>query len=95
MRKSDLITQVSKDTGLPRKTVKTVVNSVISCIKGELANSGEIGIQGFGKFVTSVRAAKTMNNIQTGETFVMPTHRVVLFKTGKELRNSVRNSGLD
>ena len=44
---------------------------------------------GFGTFLTSQRKARTARNPQTGAAVKVPKRRVVRFKPGKALKDSV------
>ena len=54
-----------------------------------LMTGGRVSLVGFGSFSVSARAARDGRNPQTGATIKIPARKVVKFKAGSELKDSV------
>jgi integration host factor subunit beta len=90
MTKAELIDKIAeKKTGLTRKQVELVVNTVLDGIKDALSREDKVEIRGFGSFRIRHRRAKEGRNPKTGETVSVPPKKVPFFKAGKEMRELV------
>ena len=54
-----------------------------------ISTGGRVSLVGFGSFSVSARAARDGRNPQTGATIKIPARKVVKFKAGSELKDSV------
>ena len=88
MTKREIVKSVSESTGFTQKDVTSVVDAVFETIASTVANE-DVAITGFGKFVTSERAARTMRNPLTGEQVSVPAKKVLKFKPAKSLKDSI------
>ncbi len=86
MKKYDLITQVSSETGKSFYETKVLVAAIIEQMTKELQGGGVIKLNGFGTFKVKRTAPKSVRNINTGEQYVMPASRKVVFEPGKNLK---------
>lgn len=89
MNKQDLVAKIVKDTGLTKTAATAAVESLLDGIKRSLKKGTAVTFVGFGTFLTSQRKARTARNPQTGATVKVPKRRVVRFKPGKALKDSV------
>ena len=90
MTKAELIDKIAeKKSGLTRKQVELVVNTVLDGIKDALSREDKVEIRGFGSFRIRHRRAKEGRNPKTGETVSVPPKKVPFFKAGKEMREMV------
>jgi integration host factor subunit beta len=90
MTKAELVDKIAeKKSGLTRKDVEAVVNTVLESIKDALSKEDKVEIRGFGSFRIRHRRAKTGRNPKTGETVSVPPKKVPFFKAGKEMREMV------
>lgn len=90
MTKSALIDRVTeKAEGLTRKQTEIVVDTVFDSIKDALAKGDKIEIRGFGNFRLKHRKPRKARNPKTGESVDVPAKRVLFFKVGKALRESL------
>ena len=92
MRKSDLITQISDKTGIPKVDVLVTLETMFKEIKENLANGENIYIRGFGSFITKKRAAKVGRNIKRNVAVEIPEHYIPAFKPAKEFITEVKNN---
>ena len=94
MTKAELIDKIAeKKTGLTRKQVELVVNTVLDGVKDALSREDKVEIRGFGSFRIRHRRAKEGRNPKTGETVSVPPKKVTFFKAGKEMREMVDGKG--
>jgi DNA-binding protein HU-beta len=89
VNKQELIAKVVKDTGLTKVSATGAVESLLDGIKKSLKKGNAVTFVGFGSFQTSMRKARTARNPQTGAAVKVPKRRVVRFKAGKALKDSV------
>jgi DNA-binding protein HU-beta len=89
VNKLELIAKIVKDTGLTKVSAAGAVESLLDGIKKSLKKGNAVTFVGFGTFQTSIRKARTARNPQTGAAVKVPKRRVVRFKAGKALKDSV------
>ncbi|MDN3643900.1 HU family DNA-binding protein [Lutimonas halocynthiae] len=89
MNKSDLIEAMSSNAGISKAAAGKALDAMMKSITGELMTGGRISLVGFGSFSVSDRAARDGRNPQTGATIKIPARKVVKFKAGSELKESV------
>ena len=90
MNKTELIDAIAAESGLTKVDSKKALDAVINAISGSLKKSENVTLIGFGTFKTSVRAARTGRNPSTGKPLEIKAKKVVSFKVGTELANSVQ-----
>jgi DNA-binding protein HU-beta len=90
MNKQDLIAKIVKDTGLTKTAAAAAMDSMFEGLTKALKKGESITFVGFGTFSTSVRKARTGRNPQTGAAVKIPKRRVVRFKAGKGLKDTVK-----
>ena len=89
MNKSDLIVAMSVNAGISKAAAGKALDAMMKSITGELMTGGRVSLVGFGSFSVSARAARDGRNPQTGATIKIPARKVVKFKAGSELKDSV------
>jgi len=89
MNKSELISQVSKKTGLSKSQVEKVLTTIISTIIKTLSSNEKVTISGFGTFMVRERIARTGRNPLTGELIKIKASKSVIFKAGRLLNDSI------
>ena len=87
--KADLIGRVGAKTGIDRKALKEVIETVLEIIAGELSDSGTVVLKGFGTFTTTEYAAREGRNPRTGKPLKIAPKRVVQLRFSKNLRRRV------
>ena len=93
MTKADLIESLSNTADLPKGQAERVVNAVFDGIVAALRKGDKVTLSGFGTFQVSERKARTGRNPQTGASIKISAKKVVRFKPGKELSESVNKKG--
>ncbi|MCX5720135.1 MAG: integration host factor subunit beta [Nitrospirae bacterium] len=92
MTKSVLIEKISEKVGsLTRKQTEIVVETVFDTMKEALSKGDKIEIRGFGNFRLKNRKPRIARNPKTGEKVEVPGKRVLHFKAGKGLRESMNS----
>jgi len=89
MNKSDLIEAMATNAGVSKAAAGKALDAMMKSITGELMQGGRVSLVGFGSFSVSDRAARDGRNPQTGATIKIPARKVVKFKAGSELKDSV------
>jgi len=95
MLKKDLISHVAKDTGLPKKTIRQVMDAIVSSTTATLVAGGEVMLFGLGKLSISKRGPKPARNIWTGEKVIVPPRRAVVMAPNDALVKAVNAAGQD
>ena len=89
MNKSDLIDGMAADAGITKAAAKKALESFLGNVEKSLKKGNRVSLVGFGSWSVSKRAAKEGRNPQTGKTIKIPAKKVVKFKAGSDLANSV------
>jgi DNA-binding protein HU-beta len=90
MNKTELIDKVAKESALSKAVAEQVVNSVFSAVAEAMKMGDKVTLVGFGTFSVSERAAREGRNPQSGETINIPAKKVVKFKAGSKLTETVK-----
>ena len=84
MTKAEIINEIANNTGLQKKDVSVVVESLMNTIKDSLLDKKEnVYLRGFGSFIIKHRAAKTARNISKNVTITIDAHDLPSFKPSK------------
>lgn len=89
MNKTELITSITETASITKAEADKVVKSVLDSIAKALANNESVTLIGFGSFSVSTRAARTGRNPQTGKEIQIAEKKVVKFRPGKKLTDSL------
>ena len=92
MRKSDLIGQISKETGIIQSDVELVLQKAIETIRKLVSEGKEVRIQEFGVFKTRRRPEKIARNLKgtvngrnkNPEPMLLPACTIPHFKPSKQ-----------
>ncbi|MBU0946323.1 MAG: HU family DNA-binding protein [Proteobacteria bacterium] len=90
MNKADLIEKVAKDCDMTKVVAEQVLNSILNTITDAVAAGDKVSLIGFGTFSVNDRAARLGRNPQTGQSIQIPARKVVKFKAGAKLAESIR-----
>lgn len=90
MIKRDLVMRVSQETGLIQSDVGDVVQGVLDCIIESLQNGETVELRNFGVFELQKRQSRVGRNPKKPEdTVIIPERKVVKFKPGKVMRETI------
>jgi len=92
MTKADIVSEVSKSTGIEKITVQKTVEAFMESVKGSLAKNQNVYLRGFGSFIVKERAQKTARNISKNTTIIIPAHNIPAFKPAKTFVGKVKSN---
>jgi DNA-binding protein HU-beta len=92
MTKADIVSAISKSTGIDRTSVLASVEGFMAEVMNSM-NSGEnVYLRGFGSFVVKKRAAKAARHIKNETTIIIPERYVPTFKPSQYFAENLRKS---
>ena len=89
MTKTDLVNVVAAETEVSKKTVDTVVNSVLEAITNALKENDKVQLIGFGTFEVKDVAEREGRNPKTGEVIKIAATKKPSFNASKVLKEQV------
>ena len=90
MTKAEIVSEIASKTGIDKREVLMVVESLMDTIKTTMTNGEEVFLRGFGSFIIKHRAEKTARNISKNTTMIVPAHNIPAFKPAKEFLENVK-----
>jgi len=87
VNKAEIVDGISQETGVMKRHVEQVVNSLFSTVASELKAGRRLSVIGFGSFVPTKRSARTGRNPRTGEPIKIPASKGVRFSAGSALKD--------
>lgn len=90
--KKELIAKVAEVTGVTKKDVETIVNTLVGTIKETLVSGEEVVLSGLGKFTVVEVAGREGISKLKGEEKAWKTedHKAPKFKFAKEIKDAVK-----
>jgi len=89
MNKGELIDAVSKLTQHSKVQTEQMFDAFMAVVQNALSSGNNVQMIGFGTFAVEERAARTGRNPATGKELSIPAKKVVKFKVGSKLKDSV------
>jgi len=89
MNKAQLIDAIAGESGLTKADAKKALDAFVKVTGDALKGGDRVALVGFGSFGVSERSARTGRNPQTGQEIQIPAKKVVKFKAGSELTDSI------
>lgn len=89
MTKAEIVNTIVLETGINKKDVMAIVESLMEEIKNALEKEEPVYLRGFGSFILKHRAEKTARNISQNTTIIIPAHNIPAFKPAKEFIKEV------
>jgi DNA-binding protein HU-beta len=90
MNKTELITAIAESAELTKADAGRALQGFMQAVTDSLARGEKIILIGFGTFSVVNRAARNCQNPQTGKKMKIAAKKVVKFKVGKQLAETVR-----
>ena len=90
MTKSDIIREITSQTGIESQDVRTVVEAFLSNVRTKVIQGESIHFRRFGSFTTKTRARKIGRNISANTSLIIAAHNIPYFKPAKEFSQEVR-----
>ena len=93
MTKAEIVAQISRQSGIEKAVVQTVVEAFMDEVKKCLIEKKDsVFMRGFGSFNIKHRAAKTARNISKNTTITIPAHDLPSFKPSKSFIEEMQNA---
>lgn len=89
MNKAQLIDAIAEKAGLTKADAKKSLDAFVEATSEALKNGDRVALIGFGSFSVSSRSARSGRNPQSGQTITIPEKKVVKFKPGAELADTI------
>lgn len=89
VNKQELVTTISKLTGITQKTVNAIITVTLEEITETVAEGDKVVLVGFGSFERKNRSAREGRNPKTGEVMEIPARQVPAFSAGKLFKDAV------
>lgn len=90
MTKADIITRITRETGIEKSVATTVVEAFMGSIRESMIAGNEVFLRGFGSFIIKQRAEKKARNISKNTAIVIPAHPVPAFRPAKIFLDAVK-----
>ncbi|MFO8032096.1 MAG: HU family DNA-binding protein [Desulfohalobiaceae bacterium] len=90
MTKADLVAKIAEKSELTKADAERALNACLASIEDILVNEGKLTLTGFGTFSVEERKERKGRNPQTGSEITIPAAKVVKFRPGKLLKESVK-----
>ena len=90
LTKADIVENLNNEIGLNKREAKELVDMLFNDIKNLLSEGHEVKLSGFGNFQLRDKSSRPGRNPRTGEDVEISARRVVTFKSGQKLRESVK-----
>ncbi|MGM9831601.1 MAG: HU family DNA-binding protein [Paludibacteraceae bacterium] len=89
MNKVELVAAVAAEAGLTKVAAQAAVEATVNAIKDALAKGENVQLVGFGTFAVTERAERNGVNPATGKAIKIAAKKVVKFKAGKALAETL------
>lgn len=90
MTKAELVSKISKETGVEKQIISTVIESFMENVKDSIVKKENVYLRGFGTFLVKRRAEKIARNISKNTTVIVPAHNTPAFKPAKSFQGKVK-----
>ncbi|MDR0412806.1 MAG: HU family DNA-binding protein [Dysgonamonadaceae bacterium] len=92
MTKADIVSAISKNTGIDKASVLASVEGFMDQVMSSMNNGENVYLRGFGSFVVKKRASKAARHIKNETTIIIPERYVPTFKPSQYFCENLRNS---
>jgi len=90
MTKKDIVLKITDTTGIKQVDVKKIVQKTFDVIIDALMQGDKVELRNFGVFKIKERRARFGRNPRTGQSVPVPPRKVVVFKSGLEMKQKVK-----
>ena len=90
MTKKDIVLKITDATGIKQVDVKKIVQKTFDVIVDALMQGDKVELRNFGVFKIKERRARFGRNPRTGQSVPVPPRKVVIFKSGLEMKQKVK-----
>ena len=92
MTKAELVTQITRRTGVEKVTVLNIIETFMEVMKDTMSKGENVYLRGFGSFILKRRAKKIGRNITKNVSITIPAHYIPAFKPAKPFSTAVKNN---
>ncbi|OPL17103.1 MAG: hypothetical protein AVO38_05735 [delta proteobacterium ML8_D] len=89
MNKGQLVDRMAKSAGIFKTAADKALNGFMEAVTESLNKGEKVTLVGFGTFSVTKRKSRTGRNPRTGKPMEIPAKKVVKFKPGTKLSESV------
>jgi len=89
MNKGQLVDRMAKSAGIFKTAADKALNGFMEAVTESLNKGEKVTLVGFGTFSVNERKSRTGRNPRTGKPMEIPAKKVVKFKPGTKLSESV------
>ncbi len=89
MTKADLVADIASKTSMTKVAAERALLALLDSIQGSLVKEEKLTITGFGTFSVEKRKERKGRNPRTGEEITIKASKMVKFRPGKTLKDSV------
>ena len=90
MTKKYIVLKITDATGIKQVDVKKIVQKTFDVIVDALMQGDKVELRNFGVFKIKERRARFGRNPRTGQSVPVPPRKVVVFKSGLEMKQKVK-----
>lgn len=90
MTKAEIVSEISRTTGLEKDAVLDIVEKFMEVVKDTMSGGENIYLRGFGSFVVKTRKEKTARNISKNTAIKIPEHKIPSFKPSRVFLDEVK-----
>ncbi len=90
MNKAELVNQMADSAGITKLAAEKALMGALDAITGALESGDSVTLVGFGTFSVTKRNARDGRNPATGKAIKIPARKVVKFKPGSKLAETVK-----
>jgi len=90
MNKAELIDAIAKKAEITKNDARKALDAFLEVTKAALKKGDRVSLVGWGSFVVVKRNARKGRNPQTGKEITIPARKVVRFRPGSELSESIK-----
>ena len=91
LTKADIVEAVQSEMGFSKNQSTNIIESLIELIKSKLESGEDVLVSGFGKFCVRDKNKRMGRNPQTGDSLMMRSRRVVVFKWSGVLKDKINS----
>lgn len=90
MTKADLVDKIAETSGLTKAASEKALNAFLDSVKEILLHEGRLNLTGFGTFAVESRGERKGRNPRSGATITIPASKVVKFRSGRKLKDTIK-----
>lgn len=92
MTKADLVEKIAAKANLTKAAAERALNAFLASVEDALVKDAKLTLTGFGTFAVETRKARQGRNPRTGDTLTIPACKILKFRPGKMLKDSLNLS---